>query len=205
MNDDLWFGLGCYFAIGIVLALVGRVLVKRYYKDKRSDFVLIALAALEEDQSPRDKRREFFKSIATGSLVFVVWPIAFAALVNELRGKPASIYIKADEPKFTSQEKDLIQIVNPHEVEASAKIIDPKKRVPELPFGHLNRGWKALRGMMRPGDVMWSFKTSGYSPTKGEDHKGHQYEAPRNIVHGFAIVRSRMIVGEFLTQWGSNT
>ena len=192
MNYDLWFWLGCYFAIGVVLVLVGRVLVKLFYKDKRSDFVKSALAALEEDKSPQEKRREFFESIATCSSVFVAWPVAFAVLVEDLRGKRAS---------FTSEKKDLIEIVNPHEVEAAAKVVDPKRRAPDLPFGHLNRGWKELRRKMMPGDVMWSFKTSGYQSNNGEVYKGPQYESPRNIVHGYAIVRSRKIVGEFLTQW----
>ncbi len=201
MSYGLWFWLGCYFAIGVISILLARVLVKRLYKDKRSDFVKSALAALEKDKTPQEKRREFFKSIATGSLVFVVWPVAFAVLVNELREKPVSSYVNEDEPKFTSEKKDLIEIVNPHEVEAASKVADPKKRVPELPFGHLNRGWKELRRQMRPGDVMWSFKTSGYLPRDGEEHKGPKYEAPRNVVRGYAIVRRRKIVGEFLTQW----
>ena len=201
MSYGLWFWLGCYFAIGVISILLARVLVKRLYKDKRSDFVKSALAALEKDKTPQEKRREFFKSIATGSLVFVVWPVAFAVLVNELREKPVTSYTNDDEPKFTSEKKDLIEIVNPHEVEAASKVADPKKRVPELPFGHLNRGWKELRRQMRPGDVMWSFKTSGYQSNNGEGYKGPQYESPRNIVHGYAIVRSRKIVGEFLTQW----
>ena len=59
--------MGCYFIIGVVLVLVGRVLVKLFYKDKRSEFVRSALAALEEDKTPQEKRREFFKS-SGGSL-----------------------------------------------------------------------------------------------------------------------------------------
>ena len=201
MNYDLWFWLGCYFAIGVVLVLAGRVLVKLFYKDKRSDFVKSALAALEEDKSPQEKRREFFKSVATGSLILVVWPVAFAVLLNELRGKPDMTYAADEEPKFTSEKKDLIEIVNPQEVEAASKIVDPKSRVPDLPFGHLNQGWKDLRRQMKPGDVMWSFKTSGYQPNTKEGFTDPRYESPRNIVHGYAIVRSRKIVGEFLTQW----
>jgi hypothetical protein len=175
--------------------------VKLFYKDKRSDFVKSALAALEEDKSPQEKRREFLKSVATGSLILVVWPLAFAVLLNELRGKPGKTYAADDEPKFTSEKKDLIEIVNPQEVEAASKIVDPKSRVPDVPFGHLNQGWKDLRRQMKPGDVMWSFKTSGYQPNTKEGFTGPRYESPRNIVHGFAIVRSRKIVGEFLTQW----
>lgn len=201
MNYGLWFWLGCYFVVGVVLVFVGRVLVKLFYKDKRSDFVKSALAALEEDKTPQEKRREFFKSIAIGSLVFVAWPVAFVVLINELRGRTTSTYTKDDEPKFTCAEKDLIEIVNPHEVEVSAKVIDPMQRVPDLAFGHLNQGWKALRSQMRPGDVMWSFKTSGYQPRDREGYKGPQYEDPRDVVHGYALVRGRKIVGEFLTQW----
>lgn len=201
MTNGLWLWLAIYYFIGVVLVFVGRQLVKVFHKDKRSDFVKSALAAIEEDKSPQRKRREFFKSVATGSLILVVWPVAFAVLLNELKKKPQAVSIEDDAPKFTSEKKDLIEIVNPHEVEAAAKVIDPKKRAPELPFGHLNRGWKNLREQMKPGDVMWSFKTSGYLPKNAGEHKGSKYESPRNIIQGYAIVRGRKIVGEFLTQW----
>lgn len=201
MNYDLWFCLACYFVIGVILVLVGRVLVKLFYKDKRSDFVKGVLVALEEDKTPQQKRREFFKSIATGSLVFVVWPVAFAVLVNELRGQPNSTTANHDEPKFKCAEKDLVEIVNPHEVETVAKVVDPKKRVSELPFGHLNKGWKALRRQMRIGDVMWSFQTAGYQPRPAGGHKGPQYAGPRDVISGYALVRNRKVVGEFLTHW----
>jgi len=201
MNDDLWFWLGCYFAVGVIFLLSARMIVKLYHKDNRTDFVKGALAALENDKPLRERRREFFKSIGAGALVFVVWPVAFVVLINELVGIPVSSNAKGDEPKFWSENKDLIEIVNPREVEASARVHDPKKRVPNLPFGHLNRGWKELRAQMRPGDVMWSFKTSGYQKRIGDDDKGPRYDVPRNIVQGYAIVRSKKIVGEFLTQW----
>jgi hypothetical protein len=97
--------------------------------------------------------------------------------------------------------KDLLEIVNPNEVEVAAKIIDPKNRVPDLPFGHLNRGWKRLKWKMRSGDVMWSFRTPGYQPSNSEGYKGPQYSAPHNVVFGYAIVRRKKIVAEFLTQW----
>lgn len=48
---------------------------------------------------------------------------------------------------------------------------------------------------------MWSFKTSGYLPKNAGEHKGPKYESPRNIIQGYALVRGRKIVGEFLTQW----
>jgi hypothetical protein len=149
-DDDLWFWLGIYYFIGVALVFIGRQLVKLFHKDNRSDFVKSALAALEET-SRRSKSVRVFKSVATISLILVVWPVAFAVLINELKKKPQAVSIEDDAPKFTSERKDLIEIVNPLEVEAGAKVIDPKKRVPELPFGHLNRGWKNLRQQMKPG------------------------------------------------------
>lgn len=201
MNFEFSLWLGLYFLIGVLLLITGRILVKLFYTDKRSDFVKTTLAALEEDKSPQEKRREFFKNLVTGSLILVVWPVAFVVLLNELTGKSDKAYAIDDEPKFTSEKKYLIEIVNPHEVETASKIVDPKGRVPELPFGHLNRGWTDLRRQMKPGDVMWSFKTKGYQANTRGAFKGPQYEFPRKIVQGYAIVRSGKIVGEFLTQW----
>jgi hypothetical protein len=83
MNDDLWFWLGCYFAVGVIFLLSARMIVKLYHKDNRTDFVKGALAALGNDKPLRERRREFFKSIGAGALVFVVWPVAFVVLINE--------------------------------------------------------------------------------------------------------------------------
>ena len=201
MTNDLLLWLAIYYFIGIVLVFIGRQLVKVFHKDNRSDFVKSGLAALEEDKSSQQKRHDFFRRVATGSLILVVWPVAFAVLINELKKKSQTVSIEDDAPKLTCEKGDLIEVVNPHEVEAAAILVDPNKRVPELPFGHLNRGWKNLRKQMKPGDVMWSFKTSGYLPKNSGEHTGPQYESPRNIIQGFALVRDRKIVGEFLTQW----
>ena len=86
MNSEFWIWLGLYYLVGVVLVFIGRILVKLFYKDKRSDFVKSALAALEEEKSTQEKRREFFKSVATGSLILVVWPVAFVVLLNERTG-----------------------------------------------------------------------------------------------------------------------
>ncbi len=201
MTNDLLLWLAIYYFIGIVLVFIGRQLVKVFHKDNRSDFVKSALAALEEDKSSQQKRHDFFRRVATGSLILVVWPVAFAVLINELKKKSQTVSIEDDAPKLTCEKGDLIEVVNPHEVETAAIVVDPNKRVPELPFGHLNRGWKNLRKQMKPGDVMWSFKTSGYLPKNSGEHTGPQYESPRSIIQGFALVRDHKIVGEFLSQW----
>jgi hypothetical protein len=200
MSTDLKFWVITYLAAGLVFLLVARLLVKIFYKDKRSEFVKEMMSAIENDKSPAEKRRKFFKNIAIGGLAIAVWPLTFTILLNGLRDSRKNDRALNDEPEFICKSKDLLEIVNALEVEASSKVLDPLGRVPDLPFGHLNKGWRRLRRKVRPGDVMWSFKTSGYAPSP--EGRGPRYNSPHNVVSGFAIVRNKQIVAEFLTQWG---
>ena len=36
MNSEFWIWLGLYYLVGVVLVFIGRILVKLFYKDKRS-------------------------------------------------------------------------------------------------------------------------------------------------------------------------
>ena len=200
MSTDLKFWVITYLAAGLVFLLVARLLVKIFYKDKRSEFVKEMMSAIENDKSPAEKRRKFFKNIAIGGLAIAVWPLTFTILLNGLRDSRKNDRDLNEEPQFMCKSKDLLEIVNALEVEANSKILDPMGRVPDLPFGHLNKGWRRLRRKVRPGDVMWSFKTSGYAPSR--DGRGPHYHGSHNVVSGFAIVRNKQIVAEFLTQWG---
>jgi hypothetical protein len=199
MSADLQFWVITYLVAGLGFLLIARLLVKLLYKDKRSEFVKEMMSALENNKSPTEKRRKFFKNIAVGGLAIAVWPLTFTILVNELRNSSRNDHSLNEEPKFKCANKDLLEIVNALEVEAKSKILDPLGRVPDVPFGHLNKGWRRLRRQVRPGDVMWSFKTSGYASST--DGKGPRYNSPHDIVSGFAIVRNKQIVAEFQTQW----
>lgn len=199
MNAELKFWGGAYLATGLVFLILARLLVKLFYKDKRSNFVKEMMTAIDNDRSPAEKRRKFFKSVAVSGLAIAVWPLTFSILINELRDSSISEFEDGGEPKFRCETKDLLEKVNPLEVEAGAKVLDPLGRVPDLPFGHLNKGWLRLRRKVRPGDVMWSFRTSGYMPHA--DGPGPRYEGPHSVLAGYAIVRNGKIVAEFLTEW----
>ncbi len=200
MSTDLKFWGITYLATGLIFLLIARLLVKLFYKDKRSNFVKEMMSAIENDKSTAEKRRKFFRNIAVGGLAIAAWPLTFTILVNELRSSRKNDREFNEEPEFVCKSKDLLEIVSATEVEANSKVLDPMGRVPDLPFGHLNKGWRRLRRKLRPGDVMWSFKTSGYAPSS--DGRGPRYSGPHNVVSGFAIVRNKQIVAEFLTQWG---
>ncbi len=201
MSPDLQFWEVTYLTAGLVLLVAGRVLVKLFYKDKRSNFVREMMAAMETEKSTSEKRRKFFKNIAVGALAVAIWPVTFSILVNELRGRESVRTFEVEGVSFNCTNKDLFEIVNPLEVEAMAKVFDPLGRVPDLPFGHLNHGWRVLRRKLRPGDVMWSFKTAGHTPSPERSEHTPRYSGPTNVMSGYAIVRSKKIVAEFLAQW----
>jgi phosphogluconate dehydratase len=85
-------------------------------------------------------------------------------------------------------------------VEAKAIVSDPKGRVPNLPFGHLHSGWIKLLGQLEKGDSLWSFKTPGWTASKGE-RGATQWAIPRDVVSGYAVVRNGKVKAEFLTEW----
>lgn len=201
MSPDLQFWAVTYLTTGLVLLVVGRLLVKLLYKGKGSNFVREMMAAMETEMSMSEKRREFFNKIVVGAIAVVVWPVTFSILVSELRGRESVRTSEVEGVSFNCTNKDLLEIVNPMEVEAMAKVFDPLGRVPDLPFGHLNHGWRVLRMKLRPGDVMWSFKTAGYTPSPERSEHTPRYSGPTNVMSGYVIVRSKKIVAEFLTQW----
>lgn len=49
MSADLKFWGITYLAAGLIFLLVARLLVKLFYKDKRSDFVKEMMSAIEND------------------------------------------------------------------------------------------------------------------------------------------------------------
>jgi len=103
------------------------------------------MSAIENDKSTAEKRRKFFRNIAVGGLAIAAWPLTFTILVNELRSSRKNDREFNEEPEFVCKSKDLLEIVSATEVEANSKVLDPMGRVPDLPFGHLNKGWRRLR------------------------------------------------------------
>ena len=111
---------------------------------------------------------------------------------NEFRLKP--------EDYFKCKKNCLVKKVVPQEVEVKAIVLDPKGRVPNLPFGHLHSGWIKLLGQLEKGDSLWSFKTPGWTASK-EERGATQWAIPRGVVSGYAVVRNGKVKAEFLTEW----
>jgi hypothetical protein len=197
MSPENWKWLLGYIFLGIVLIVFGRLLVKAFRKDKRSEWVKEVLATIEHEKTPREKRRQLIKDCAFGILIIAIWPIAFAVLVKELGKSKKHSPILSEPPPFKSTKEALLEVVNPLEIESGSMVLDPLGRVPQLPFGHLNPGWRKLRLQLRPGDVLWSFATPGYS----SDRNRAEFSGPTNVVKGYAVIRNGEIVHEFFSEW----
>lgn len=105
------------------------------------------------------------------------------------------------EIRFNCEKSCLIEKVKPEEVEITSRVQDPKGRVPPIPFGHLNTAWLNLLGNLENGDVLWSFKTPGWTTKVEGTEANPQWSAPRNVISGYAVVRKGEIKAEFLAEW----
>ncbi len=197
MSPEIWQWLLGYIFLGIGLIAVGRLLVKAFRKDKRSEWVKQVMAANEQEKTSREKRRQLIKDCAFAILIIAIWPIAVAVLVREWGKCQQHSPILVEPLSFKSTKEALLEVVNPLEIESGSMVLDPLGRVPQLPFGHLNLGWRQLRLHLRPGDVLWSFAAPGYS----SDRNRPEFSGPTNVVKGYAVVRNGEIVHEFLSEW----
>jgi hypothetical protein len=188
-----------YFAVGLGLLALGRVAVALYYRFKRSRFVDDVMAAAGDDNvvSPAS-RRAFWQSFGLGAVIVALWPAAVVALIVRPR---ASSHHAPLEPELRCKIGDLVEAMRPADVEAAEKVEDPLARVPDLPFGHLHTAWIRFKAQLRAGDVVWRFKTAGW----GTPRSAHPYGKHRGLAQGYAIVRRRKVVAEFIVQWDHET
>ncbi|MGI9151329.1 MAG: hypothetical protein ACR2IX_07475 [Limnohabitans sp.] len=193
--DLFWLYLG----IGAITFPVLRLLVYVFHrKESPSVWAQEVMTALEKEKTLLDRVKKTFVWFGSVMLFCLIWPVALlVAAYATFFDKPAPKY-RSDEPSFTCQKDSLIKQVNPLEVEAASYITDPLGRVPNLPFGHLHQGWINLLAQLEPDDQLWSFATKGWSIKPGHSPK---YSKPCDVYSGFAIVRNKKVVAEFICGW----
>ena len=192
-----WFWL--YLGIGVITFPLLRLLVYVFHrKESPSVWTQEVMKALEKEKTLGDRVKKTIVWFGMVMLFCLIWPIALLIAAHAtFVDKPAPHY-SSDEPRFTCQKDSLIKQVNPLEVEASSYVSDPLGRVPNLPFGHLHQGWINLLAKLEPTDQLWSFKTKGWVADPPNSPK---YLKPRNVNLGFAIVREKKVVAEFICGW----
>ena len=128
----------------------------------------------------------------------LIWPLALLIALHTLMFEKLVPYQPSNEPSFICKKESLIRQVDLVEVESSSYVTDPLGRVPNVPFGHLHQGWINLLAQLEPSDQLWSFKTKGWVADQLNSPK---YLKPRNVSSGFAIVRQKKVVAEFICSW----
>lgn len=192
-----WFLL--YVGIGAISFPVLRLLVYVFHrKESPSVWAQEVIKAFEKEKTLADRIKKSIVWVGSVLMFCLAWPVAvMVGLYALFFDKQTPIY-HSDEPRFICQKDSLIKRVEPLEVEAANYIADPLGRVPNTPFGHLHQGWINLLAQLEPTDQLWSFQTKG-GAIDPDDLP--MYSRPRNVKSGFAIVRDKKVVAEFICGW----
>lgn len=192
-----WFWI--YSGVGAVCFPVLRLLVYIFHrKESPSTWAQEAIAAFEKSRSLKEKIKKSFSWVGIAIVVVLIWPLTILIVLYSLFFDKQQPYVPSEESRYTCQKKDLLKQVDPVDVEAASYVVDPLGRVPNVPFGHIHQGWVNLLSELEVNDELWSFQTKGWTSESGDSPK---YLKPRNIRSGFAIVREKKIVAEFICGW----
>ena len=192
-----WFLL--YVGIGAINFPVLRLLVYVFHrKESPSVWAQEVMKALEKEKTLTDRIKKSIVWVGSVFMFCLAWPIALMVGLHALFFDKQTPSYRSDEPRFTCHKDSLIIRVDPLEVEVANYVIDPLGRVPNVPFGHLHQGWINLLAQLEVTDQLWSFQTKGGAIDPDDLPK---YSKPRNVRSGFAIVRNKKVVAEFICGW----
>jgi hypothetical protein len=192
-----WFML--YVGIGAISFPVLRLLVYVFHrKESPSVWAQEVMKAFEKEKTLADRIKKSIVWVGSVLMFCLAWPIAVLVGLYALFFDKQTPSYRSDEPRFTCQNDSLIKQVEPLEVEAANYVKDPLGRVPNKPFGHLHQGWINLLALLEPTDQLWSFQTTGGAIDPDDLPK---YSKPRSVRSGFAIVRDKKVVAEFICGW----
>lgn len=192
-----WFLL--YVGIGAISFPVLRLLVYVFHrKESPSVWAQEVMATLEKKKSLGDRIKKSIVWVGAVLLFCLAWPVAVMVGLYALFFDKQTPSYHSDEPSFICQKDSLIKRVEPIEVEAASYVTDPLGRVPDTPFGHLHQGWINLLAQLEPTDQLWSFQTKGGAIDPDDSPK---YSKSRNVKSGFAILRDKKVVAEFICGW----
>jgi hypothetical protein len=184
MSDQQLQWVIAYFVVPFVLFAVVRT------------YTFFKLGAKE---SPFKEESVLFNMGATIAAI-ALWPlVALGFAIGAVLESPQFLAIWR--PKwFHCQRKHLLGSVTVEDAEASAKVVDPLHRAPDLPFGHLNPAWQAFLKQRRFGYRLKSFSIPGTSPDAL--HAGApRWSTPLERKLGYAWVWMWQVKAEFIYEW----
>ena len=194
--------LGIYLAIGLPALIILRVYTAIKTKVLPTGSMLReAMQGLQGKDSPLVKWTRVAGQLLMYPVVLLIWPVTVWIVIQEQCFSYEPDWRFDREPVFNCRLHDLVKVVLPDAAEAEAKVVDPLGRVPDLPFGHLNAGWRALLANRQPGDKLWYFHCTGYTPVSQTRSQSHQSTVPSGVKRGYALVHSNKVRAEFVFEW----
>jgi hypothetical protein len=168
----LWVWLG----VGVLLLVVERQSPLRQWLRDRHDpgrrDLLEALDPRLKTRGYRLRTRVLAPLYATVMMV-PLWPLMpLSRLIDWLDHR--ALLRQREEAVFKLRPEYRRERLNVAEVERRETVQDPLGAVPELPFGHLNVAWQALKASMEPADELWSF-SARWDDDWGEPHLREGY------------------------------
>jgi hypothetical protein len=183
-----WFGI--YTLPGLAYVTYNMI---KLYRERNSQFVNDMLLAIHNKTSTQIRIEDSIAYGAASICILVAWPAVIVWWFMQKRDEPDAIDDE-DENDFTCNMGNLVSEITPIEAEVFNQVHDPLNKVPNLPFGHLNKAWgRLLAEMTEPADQLWSF----FIPK--DTHIG-LYRSVSGDVRGYVILRKGKIVGELVVE-----
>lgn len=181
MRWGFWGWLVANYVFGILLIIGIRL---RAHFDKRE----MLTSCNVNSKSVVDKVL-FAVMVVVGPMA---WPLLLWFLIEECLNRGKNSVTESLSPQFECRNEYLKKVVSVAEVEAQNMIFDPLNKVPALPFGHLNSGWRKFVEEAQPDEEIWEFQIGSGQPV------GKWDEPAKGTRTGIARTKAHNIVAEFV-------
>jgi hypothetical protein len=196
-----WFG--AYLLIGLTVLLILWLIASLQTTTMAAGEVWMNMVKAYDDvRHQRISLATFAEKVLMLPAIFLIWPVSMAIVIYLLyEHRRVEHWVPNPEDAFTCHRKHLVARLTPEAAELLAPIVDPLGRVPDVPFGHLNGGWRALLADQQDGDELWSFEVPGYAPGPETPPSIHRWAVPRGAKRGYAVVACGKVKADFVCEW----
>ena len=181
-----------YFSVGpMILAYFGINVWLEYRRS--SSFLKSIQEMMGSKPTLKDQLTTWLGYTLAGVVVLLAWPV-FVIWAGYQKWKERQEQLERRKPKFYCKDEYLISEVTTDEAERNSYIVDPLGMSPQIAFGHLNKAWCNFLSELEPTDELWLFLIPPDSMT------GKTYVRTKETIQGYARIRRKKIVGEFVFQ-----
>jgi hypothetical protein len=183
-----------YFSAGPIILIYFGIKSWNEYRE-RSDFIKSMQEMMGSKPTLKDQIKTYAMYFLAGIIILVAWPV-FVAWLSYDKYKDYRDMLERRKPKFFCTNEYLIRKISPLEAEKDSLVIDPLGMAPSIPFGHLNAAWCEFLAKIEASDEVWLYEIPKGSMT------GKDYNRASNLMRGYAHIRRKKIIGEFVRQSG---